>query len=133
MQVLGGGTHKGKSWRPHLARTQDKIASRLKCSSVVEASCLTFSTSCYAGAGRRNSQRQVMEASSGKDPGQDCVPADVFKCGGSQLLDILHQLLCLCWEEGSVPQEMRDSTIITLYKNKSDHSDRKNYRVISLL
>ena len=74
-----------------------------------------------------------MEASSGKDPGQDCVPADVFNCGGSQLLDILHQLLCLCWEEGSVPQETRDSAITTLYKNKSDHSDRKNYRVIALL
>ena len=40
-----------------------------------------------------------MEASSGKAPGQYCVPAEVFKCGGSQLPDVLHQLLCRCWEE----------------------------------
>ena len=36
-------------------------------------------------------------------------------------------------EEGSVPQEMRDSIIIPMYKNKGDRSDRNNYRGISLL
>ena len=74
-----------------------------------------------------------MERSSDKAPGQDGIPAEVFKCGGSQLLDTLHQLLCKCWEEGSVPQKMGDSTITTLYKNKGDQSDRNNYRDISLL
>ena len=71
--------------------------------------------------------------SSGKAPGQDGIPAEVFKCGGNQPLDNLHELLCRCWEEGSVPQEMRDCIIITLYKNKGDRSDRNNYRGISLL
>ena len=43
--------------------------------------------------------------------------------------------MCLlqCWEEGSVPRDMRDANIITLYKNKGDRSDCNNYRGISLL
>ena len=77
--------------------------------------------------------KAINDISSGKAPGQDGIPAEVFKCGGNQLLDNLHQLLCRCWEEGSVPQEIRDSTITTQYKNKGDRSDRNNYRGISLL
>ncbi|PFX23927.1 putative uncharacterized transposon-derived protein F52C9.6 [Stylophora pistillata] len=45
----------------------------------------------------------------------------------------LLQLICKCWEEGYVPQEMRDSIISTLYKNKRDRSDHNNYLGISLL
>ena len=77
--------------------------------------------------------KAISDISSGKAPGQDGIPAEVFKCGGSQLLGNLNQLLCKCWKVGSVPQEMRDSTITTLYKNKGDRSDRHNYRGISPL
>ena len=45
----------------------------------------------------------------------------------------LHKLLVKWWQEGSVPQEMRDAHIVTLYKNKGDRSDCNNYRGISLL
>ena len=51
----------------------------------------------------------------------------------TSLLEHLHELLLQCWEEGSVPQDMRDANIITLYKNKGDRSDCNNYRGISLL
>ena len=51
----------------------------------------------------------------------------------TSLLEHLHKLLLQCWEEGSVPQDMRDSNIITLYKNKGDCRDCNNYRGISLL
>ena len=57
----------------------------------------------------------------------------MIKCAKPALLQHLHQFLCLCWNEGEVPQEMRDATIVTLYKNKGDHSDWNNYRDISLL
>lgn len=77
--------------------------------------------------------KAIKDISSGKAPGLDGIPAEVFKCSGNQLLDNLHLLLCKCWEEGNVPQEMRDSNISTLYKNKGDRSDRNNYRGISLL
>ena len=49
------------------------------------------------------------------------------------LLHHLHQLLLQCWEEGTVPQDMRDANIIALYKNKGERSDCNNYRGISLL
>ena len=81
-----------------------------------------------AGVRWRSHQRQFWRHHLARP--QDGIPAEVFKCGGSQLLDTLYQLLCKCWEERSVPQEMRDSAITTLYKNKGD---RKNYRGISLL
>ena len=75
----------------------------------------------------------IREISSGKAPGLNGIPAEIFKCGVSKLLDTLHQLLCKCWELGSVPQDMRDSSINNLYKNKGDRSDRNYYRGISLL
>ena len=77
--------------------------------------------------------KAISNMSSGKAPGLDGIPAEVFKCSGNQLLYNLHQLLCKCWEERYVPQEMKDSIISNLYKNKGDRSDRKNYRGISLL
>ena len=69
----------------------------------------------------------------GKAPGQDGISPDIIKCGKEALIEPLHAILCKCWEEGSVPQDMRDAKIITLYKNKGDRSDCNNYRGISLL
>jgi len=45
----------------------------------------------------------------------------------------LHEVLCQCWKEEAVPQDMRDAKIITPYKSKRDRSDCNNYRGISLL
>ena len=70
----------------------------------------------------------------GKAPGIDGIPPEVIKAGkDSSLLYHLHELLLQCWEEGTVPQDMRDAKIIKLYKNKGDRSDCNNYRGISLL
>ena len=71
--------------------------------------------------------------SCGKAPGKDGILPEVLKCGKTALLQHLHELLCLCWEKGHVPQDMRDANIVTLYKNKGDRSDCNNYRGISLL
>ena len=68
----------------------------------------------------------------GKAPGSDGIPAEIIKCAKHPLLDHLHHLLCLCWREGAVPQDMRDANIITLHK-KGDRGDCNNYRGISLL
>ncbi|XP_068707859.1 uncharacterized protein [Montipora foliosa] len=70
---------------------------------------------------------------SGKAPGEDGIPPEIIKCGKSALLQPLHELLCLCWREGKVPLDMRDSSIVTLYKCKGDCSDYNNYWGISLL
>ena len=69
----------------------------------------------------------------GKAPGGDGIPAEVLQCAKSTLLHHLYELLCQCWEEGYVPQDMCDANIVTLYKNKGDRSDCNNYRGISLL
>ncbi|XP_018020632.1 uncharacterized protein LOC108676996 [Hyalella azteca] len=69
----------------------------------------------------------------GKAAGEVGIPPEVIKSGKPALLGPLHELLCLCWREGQVPQDMRDAKIITLYKNIGDRSDCNNYRGISLL
>ena len=45
----------------------------------------------------------------------------------------LHEVLCQCWKEGAVPQDTRDSKIITIYKNKGDMNACNNYRGFSSL
>ena len=78
--------------------------------------------------------KAIDSLASGKAPGKDGIPPEVIKAGKeTSLLEHLHELLLQCWEEGSVPQDMRDANIITLYKNKGDGSDCNNYREISLL
>ncbi|XP_038062349.1 uncharacterized protein LOC119732818 [Patiria miniata] len=69
----------------------------------------------------------------GKAPGADGITPDIIQLGKPTLLPHLHDFLCLCWNEGAVPQDMRDAKIVTLYKNKGDRSDCNNYRGISLL
>ena len=70
---------------------------------------------------------------SGKAPGNDGIPPELIKHCKTTLLLPLHEVLCQCWQEGAVPQDMRDSKIITLYKNKGKRNDCNNYRGISLL
>ena len=77
--------------------------------------------------------KAIDSLSCGKAPGKDGIPPEVLKCGKPVLLQHLHELLCLCWKMGHVPQDMRDANIVTLYKNKGDRSDCNNYRGISLL
>ena len=59
--------------------------------------------------------------SAGKATEEDRIPPEVVKHGEEVLNSDLHELLCLCWREGAVPQDMRDTKIVTLYKNKGNH------------
>ena len=68
--------------------------------------------------------KAIDSLASGKAPGNDGIPRDLLP---------LHEVLCQCWQEGAVPQDMRDSKIITLYKNMGERNDCNNYRGISLL
>ena len=77
--------------------------------------------------------KAINRLSCGKAPGSDGIPSEVLKSGKPALLQPLHDLLCHCWEQGYIPQDMRDANIVTLYKNKGDRSDCNNYRGISLL
>ena len=77
--------------------------------------------------------KAIDSLASGKAPGNDGIPPVLIKHCKTTLLLPLHEVLCQCWQEGAVPQDMRDSKIITLYKNKGERNDCNNYRGISLL
>ena len=65
--------------------------------------------------------------------GKNGIPVEVIKYAKGRILKELHEILCQCWREGEVPQDMRDANIVILYKNKGDRSDCNNYHDISLL
>ena len=76
--------------------------------------------------------KAIKSLASGKAPGSDGLPPEIVKLASeSSLLSHLHDLLLQCWEEGTIPQDMRDAKIVTLYKNKGERSDCNNYRGIS--
>jgi hypothetical protein len=58
----------------------------------------------------------------GKAPGEDGIPLEVIKTGKEELIEDLHELLCLCWRKGSVQRDMQGAKIVTLYKNKGDQA-----------
>ena len=77
--------------------------------------------------------KAIDSLASGKAPGSDRIRPHLIKHCKTTSLHSLHVLLCQCWQEGAVPQDMWDAKIITLFKNKRERSDCNNYRSISLL
>ena len=49
------------------------------------------------------------------------------------MLDKLQDLFANCWEKGTLPQELMDALVVSLYYNKAEISDCLNYRGITLL
>ena len=68
-----------------------------------------------------------------KSPGTDGIPGEVLKYGGATLHHRLHQLISAVWEAEEVPQQWKDSRIISIYKKKGDRATCGNSRGISLL
>nr|VZI16281.1 unnamed protein product [Spirometra erinaceieuropaei] len=77
--------------------------------------------------------RAVQQLSSGKAPGSDAIPAEVYKHGGPLLMDHLTALFQEMWRQGEVPQDFKDETIVHLYKRKGNRHVCDNHRGISLL
>ena len=65
--------------------------------------------------------------------GIDGIPAEIWKNGEPALNIKLHEFFVCYWEQGKLPQVLRDAVIITLYKNKREKSECSNYRRINLL
>ena len=49
-----------------------------------------------------------------------------FLHGEETVLDELQDLSTNCWEKGTLPQDLRDAVIVSLYKNKGEKSDCSN-------
>ncbi|BHF68721.1 hypothetical protein SprV_0301176000 [Sparganum proliferum] len=77
--------------------------------------------------------RAVQQLSSGKAPGSDAIPVEVYKYGGPQLMDHLTALFQEMWRQGEVRQDFKDATIVPLYKRKGNRQVCDNHRGISLL
>nr|VZI42375.1 unnamed protein product [Spirometra erinaceieuropaei] len=77
--------------------------------------------------------RAVQKLSSGKAPGSDAIPAEIYKHGGPLLMDHLTALFQEMWRQGEVPQDFKDATIVHLYKRKGNRQVSDNHRGISLL
>ncbi|VDM02410.1 unnamed protein product [Schistocephalus solidus] len=77
--------------------------------------------------------RAVQQISSGKAPGSDAIPPEVYKHSGCRLMAELTTFLQEMWCQGQVPQDFKDATIVHLYKRKGNRQLCENHRGISLL
>ena len=78
-------------------------------------------------------EKAINILSSGKAPGSDAIPAEVYKAGGPRLVEKLTDLFQSLWTLEAVPQEFKDAFIIHLYKRKGNRQSCDNHRGISLL
>nr|VZI28179.1 unnamed protein product [Spirometra erinaceieuropaei] len=60
--------------------------------------------------------RVVQQLCSGKAPGSDAIPAEIYKYGDPQLMDHLTSLFQEMWHQGEVLQDFKDATIVHIYK-----------------
>ena len=78
-------------------------------------------------------QKAIKQMSSGKAPGRDGIPAEVYKALSNEALQAFHSILTSIWEEEEIPADLRDAFIVSLFKNKGQRADCGNHRGISLL
>ena len=77
--------------------------------------------------------KAIKQLSSGKAPGTDAIPAEIYKEGGQALSNKLLQLFDLVWSKETLPQDFKDASIVHLYKRKGNKQACDNHRGISLL
>ena len=77
--------------------------------------------------------KAIKQMTSGKAPGPDTIPVEVFKTGGETIRSQLTSLFQTMWNQEQLPQEFRDATIVHIYKRKGNRQSCDNHRGISLL
>ena len=77
--------------------------------------------------------RAIKHMSTGKAPGPDAIPAEIFKSGGILLTKRLTDFFHSNWEKETLPQAFKDATIVHIYKRKGNKRTCDNHRGISLL
>ena len=68
-----------------------------------------------------------------KSPLERRIPAVIYKDAGPAALEAFHSVVTSIWEDKDMPQELRDTSIASLFKNKGSRADGGNYKGISLL
>jgi len=67
-----------------------------------------------------------------KSPGTDQIPAKLIKAVGRTISSEIHKLINSIWNKTELPEEWKESIIVSIYKN-GNKTDCSNYRGISLL
>ncbi|MDY6929965.1 MAG: reverse transcriptase family protein [Pseudomonadota bacterium] len=67
-----------------------------------------------------------------KAPGEDSLPAEIYKCCSEALVQPLQRLFSQIWRQEAFPQNWRDALLLPFFK-KGDRTLCSNYRGISLL
>lgn len=63
-------------------------------------------------------QKAIKQLSAGKVPGPDVIPAKVFKAGVSTMMQKVKEVFQSMWNEGKVPQQLKDTSIAHMYSWK---------------
>ena len=77
--------------------------------------------------------KAIKQLSSGKAPGSDAIPAEIYASGSQKVIESLTNLFNIMWAQEKIPQELKDASIIHLYKRKGNRNNCDNHRGISLL
>lgn len=77
--------------------------------------------------------KAIKQMTTGKAPGPDAIPAEVYKTGGETICSQLTCLFQSMWHQKHLPQEFRDATIVHIHKRKGNRQACDNHRGISLL
>lgn len=68
--------------------------------------------------------KAVKQTSSGKAPGMDEIPAEIFMSASPVALKAFQALLTNIWEEADMAKDVRNATIsVLLFNNKSSRAD----------
>ena len=77
--------------------------------------------------------KAIKYLASGKAPGVDAIPAEIYTHGGPMLTKTLACLFNSIWSQERLPQDFKDASITHLYKRKGNRHACDNHRGISLL
>ena len=60
--------------------------------------------------------KAIKHLSSGKAPGSDAIPAEIYKAGGTPVAKNMTELFHIMCRKEAIPQEFKDASIIHLFK-----------------
>ena len=72
-------------------------------------------------------KKATMHLKVGKSLGTDGILAEVYQHREEAVLSKLQDLFTNCREKGTLPQDLRDAVIVSLYKNEGEKSHCSNY------
>ena len=74
--------------------------------------------------------KAIKELNPNKSLMPDGIAAEIYQYGGDTLTSCMHQLFIKLWETAKLLQDLKDASIMTIYKNKGHKRDCNNYHGI---